>query len=134
MKKYMPESHCRDDGSLLRRTATLLNDYFAGQLKEFDIPLALYGSEFQLSVWNVLRMVPYGVTATYKAVAEAAGHPHGVRAVASAVGANPVSILIPCHRIIGSDGTLTGYAGGIEAKRRLLQLECRMINEIQGQG
>ena len=108
---------------LLERTVSELEEYFAGKRNSFDIVLKPVGTEFQAMVWQSLLTVPYGHTATYMSIAEAIGRPLSVRAVANAIGANPLSILIPCHRIIGADGTLTGYAGGLEAKRYLLELE-----------
>jgi methylated-DNA-[protein]-cysteine S-methyltransferase len=97
--------------------------YFAGRLREFDLPLASAGSAFRRRVWSALDAVPYGRTVSYRALADAAGAPGAVRAVGGAVGANPLLVLRPCHRVIGSDGTLTGYAGGLERKRALLALE-----------
>lgn len=100
-----------------------LDEYFSGWRKLFDLPLLMIGTDFQKTVWRALKAVEYGRTASYKAVAEAIGRPESVRAVAGAIGANPMSIIIPCHRIVGSDGSLTGYAGGLDAKRYLLELE-----------
>lgn len=108
---------------LLERVARELDEYFAGIRKDFDIPLLLAGTAFQQDVWNAILSIPYGETRTYKEIASAIGSPRSVRAVANATGANAMSILIPCHRIVGSDGTLTGYAGGLTAKRHLLTLE-----------
>lgn len=99
--------------------------YFRGALREFDLELDLVGTEFQLEVWSELRSVPYGLTASYAEIAVAIGRPKAVRAVGAANGANPVPILIPCHRIVGSNGRLTGYRGGIEIKRNLIELEQR---------
>jgi len=100
-----------------------LDEYFVGKRKEFDVPLLMVGTPFQKSVWVALLHIPYGETASYLAQAKRIGNEKAVRAVASANGANAISILIPCHRIIGSNGTLTGYAGGLETKRQLLELE-----------
>ncbi len=108
---------------LLERVVRELDEYFAGIRREFDIPLQLAGTAFQQDVWNAILSIPYGKTRTYKEIAEYIGSPQSVRAVANATGANALSILIPCHRIVGSDGTLTGYAGGLPAKRHLLTLE-----------
>ncbi len=104
-----------------------LDEYFAGVRKVFSVPLRLAGTEFQLRVWRELRQLPYGQTMTYAELARRIGKPGGVRAVAGAVGANALSVFVPCHRIIGADGTLTGYAGGLEAKRFLLELERRVV-------
>ena len=100
-----------------------LDEYFAGKRKVFDIPLLMVGTPFQKSVWEALLHIPYGETASYLAQAKRIGNEKAVRAVASANGANAISIFIPCHRIIGSNGTLTGYAGGLETKGQLLELE-----------
>jgi len=101
-----------------------LEEYFRGDRREFDLPLAPTGSVFQLKVWGALRTIPYGTTASYGQIAHELGLPRGAsRAVGLANGANPIPIVVPCHRVIGSDGTLTGYGGGLERKQRLLQLE-----------
>ncbi|MGE4130798.1 MAG: bifunctional transcriptional activator/DNA repair enzyme AdaA [Bdellovibrionales bacterium] len=100
-----------------------LEEYFAGKRKNFDVSICAPGSPFQQKVWQVLREIPYGETRSYKQQAERVGNPQAVRAVARANGQNRIAIVIPCHRVIGSDGSLTGYAGGLERKRFLLQLE-----------
>lgn len=100
-----------------------LEEYFAGTRREFDIPLRLCGTEFQTRVWKALSQIPYGNTISYASLAKIIGCPGSTRAVANAVGANPLSIILPCHRVVGSDGSLTGYAGGLPAKRLLLTLE-----------
>lgn len=100
-----------------------LDQYFAGERKVFDVPLKLYGTEFQQRVWNALSCIIYGTTVSYGELSCVLGKPDAARAVANAVGQNPVSIIVPCHRIIGSDGKLTGYSGGLAAKRYLLDLE-----------
>jgi methylated-DNA-[protein]-cysteine S-methyltransferase len=98
--------------------------YFAGELKEFTVPLAPSGSAFQLAVWTELTRIPYGMTTSYGAIARALGKsPVAARAVGSANGANPISVIVPCHRVIGADGGLTGYGGGLPRKLTLLQLE-----------
>ncbi|MCK7597752.1 methylated-DNA--[protein]-cysteine S-methyltransferase [Microbulbifer sp. CAU 1566] len=101
--------------------------YFAGERQSFDLPLDAAGTPFQQSVWRALCAIPYGETRSYRELAEAIGNPKAVRAVARANGANPLSIVVPCHRVIGADGTLTGYAGGLEMKARLLVLEGALI-------
>jgi methylated-DNA-[protein]-cysteine S-methyltransferase len=103
---------------------TELAQYFASERKRFDLPLALTGTPFQVRVWQALRAISCGTTMSYTSLALSLGIPRSVRAVAAAVGRNPISVVIPCHRIIGSDGLLTGYAGGLERKRALLELEC----------
>jgi methylated-DNA-[protein]-cysteine S-methyltransferase len=100
-----------------------LEEYFDGRRKTFDIPLNLVGTEFQKAVWRQLLRIPYAETESYAAVAKAIGRPSAVRAVAGAICANPISIIVPCHRVIGSDGSLTGYAGGLKAKKYLLSIE-----------
>lgn len=108
---------------LLRKTAAELGDYFAGRRKTFDIPLDLYGTPFQRSVWQALLAIDCGQTSSYGAVARTIGKPSAVRAVGAAVGANPVAVIVPCHRVMGSDGSLTGYAGGLPRKIALLEIE-----------
>lgn len=112
-----------DDDPLLERAVEQLDAYFAGRLRAFDVPLDLHGSAFQRAVWAELLAIAPGTTRSYGSVAQAIGRPLAVRAVGAAVGRNPVSILVPCHRVIGGDGSLTGYAGGLERKRALLRLE-----------
>ncbi|WP_370654832.1 methylated-DNA--[protein]-cysteine S-methyltransferase [Prescottella sp. R16] len=100
-----------------------LAEYFAGDRTEFTVPLAPVGTEFQQRVWAALRTIEYGDTWTYLQLAEQLGNPAAIRAVAAANGRNPIGIVVPCHRVIGSDGSLTGYAGGLDRKRFLLDLE-----------
>ena len=106
-----------------KKTARQLNEYFAGERREFELELAPEGTKFQVEVLEALRGIPYGETRTYRDIAVAVGRPKAVRAVGNANGRNPLPIVIPCHRVIGSDGSLTGFGGGIEAKRYLLELE-----------
>jgi methylated-DNA-[protein]-cysteine S-methyltransferase len=108
---------------LLGRAAAQLEEYFAGERRAFDLPLAPEGTPFQLETWQALRAIPHGTTISYGELARRLGKPRAVRAVGAANGRNPISIIIPCHRVIGSDGSLTGYGGGLEVKRRLLELE-----------
>ena len=100
-----------------------LKEYFSGIRKSFDLPLELNGTEFQQKVWNELCNIPYGETRTYKDIAEEIGNPKAVRAVGGANNKNKLMIIVPCHRVIGADGSLTGYAGGIAVKKKLLELE-----------
>lgn len=100
-----------------------LDEYFQGKRKTFDIPLRTHGTAFQEKVWAALRAIPYGEVRSYKEVAEAIGHPKAYRAVGMANNANPLFIIIPCHRVIGADGSLTGYGGGLPMKKALLSLE-----------
>ena len=106
-----------------KKTARQLNEYFAGDRQEFELDLAPDGTTFQVEVLEALRGIPYGETCTYRDIAVAVGRPKAVRAVGNANGRNPLPIVIPCHRVIGSDGSLTGFGGGIEIKRYLLDLE-----------
>jgi methylated-DNA-[protein]-cysteine S-methyltransferase len=108
----------------LRRAAAQLDEYFAGCRSTFDLPLDLRGTPFQRKVWEQLAQVRYGATATYLLHAQAVGAGHAVRAVGTAIGRNPVSIIVPCHRIVASNGALAGYAGGLERKRYLLAFEA----------
>ena len=104
-----------------------LDEYFKGERKDFDIPLDLVGTEFQKQVWFSLLKIPYGCTTTYAKQAELVGKPTAVRAVANANGKNKISIILPCHRVIGTNGSLTGYGGGIERKKKLLDFEKKNI-------
>lgn len=108
---------------LLQRVRTQLDEYFAGRRKDFDLPIAMTGTPFQVSVWKALGDIPGGATRSYKEVAAAIGRPEAVRAVARANGDNRIAIVIPCHRVIGADGKLVGYGGGLWRKQRLLDLE-----------
>lgn len=112
---------------VIARTIEELDEYFAGRRRTFDIPLLMTGTPFQQCVWNALRNIPYGITVSYARIAEQIGKPQHVRAVANANGANPISILIPCHRVIGSDSRLTGYGGGLHVKKYLLELESHSL-------
>lgn len=105
-------------------TIRQLDAYFAGELRTFDLPLLPPGTEFQQEVWSALCTIPYGATVTYGKIAAQIGRPRASRAVGLANGSNPISIVIPCHRVIGSNGKLTGYGGGLERKQTLLQLEA----------
>jgi len=107
--------------------ANELRSYFAGELREFAVPLAPAGSAFEQRVWSILRTIPYGVTTSYGAIARELGVPNAARAVGTANGRNPIAIVIPCHRVIGADGGLTGYGGGLARKRLLLELEGRQV-------
>jgi methylated-DNA-[protein]-cysteine S-methyltransferase len=117
-----PEPRGRD-AEPFRAAAEQINAYFAGELTTFDLPLAPRGSEFQLRVWTALRDIPYGRTESYGDLAKRIGSPGAARAVGLANGKNPIGIVIPCHRVVGSNGSLTGHGGGLDRKRRLLDLE-----------
>jgi methylated-DNA-[protein]-cysteine S-methyltransferase len=110
--------------AVLAKARQQLEEYFTGERIRFDLPLRLAGTPFQRRVWRALLDIDFGATASYAEVAHAAGVPRAVRAVGAAVGRNPVSIVVPCHRVLGSDGALTGYAGGVERKRALLAQEA----------
>ena len=119
----MSEGAVEEEASLIREAFSQIESYLSGNLKKFDLPLEMHGTDFQKQVWNALLSIPYGSTASYKDVALAIGNPGSVRAVGMANNKNPIAIIVPCHRVIGSDGSLVGYGGGIELKRRLLELE-----------
>ena len=130
-QRHMPD-HAgwpqKDDHPVLREAAHQLADYFAGRRASFDLPLDLQGgTPFQQSVWQALLAIPSGGTSSYGGLSRQIGNPAAVRAVGAAVGRNPVSIVVPCHRVLGSNGSLTGYAGGLERKSALLQLEGALI-------
>ena len=108
---------------LIKKAIKQLNEYFNGTRISFDLPLSLEGTDFQKLVWNTLKAIPYGETKSYKDIAEAIGNPQACRAVGMANNKNPISIIIPCHRVIGSNGKLVGYGGGVEIKKQLLDLE-----------
>jgi methylated-DNA-[protein]-cysteine S-methyltransferase len=114
---------------VLARAAAQLEAYFDGELTDFDLPLSLDGSRFQRSVWAALQDIPYGETISYGELAGRIGQPSASRAVGLANGKNPVSIVVPCHRVIGADGSLTGYGGGMDRKRFLLALEQRVSGQ-----
>ena len=117
----------REDAAIFAEVREQLRSYFAGERIVFNLPLILEGSEFQNKVWNALQAIPYGETISYKELAERIGKPRAVRAVGAANGANPIPIIIPCHRVIGNDGSLTGFGGGLPLKKKLLQLESRQL-------
>jgi len=109
--------------SLLRETEAQLRAYFRRELWCFDLPVRYEGTEFQHRIWQALETIPYGTTATYGQMAAAAGRPKGAHAAGQAVGKNPISIIVPCHRVIGKNGALTGFGGGLDIKRKLLAVE-----------
>ena len=112
---------------LLAQAAAELGEYFAGERRAFTVPLAPAGTPFQLSVWEQLRLIPYGTTVSYGELARRLGSPDAARAVGLANGRNPIAIVVPCHRVIGADGSLTGFGGGMAAKRTLLDLESSTL-------
>lgn len=111
----------------VQRCITQLSQYFGGRRTRFSVPLSLQGTAFRMLVWKALTKVPFGSTASYSRVARVVGHPRAAHAVGGAVGHNPVAIIIPCHRIVGADGSLTGYAGGLDRKQWLLDHEQRVL-------
>lgn len=117
--------HLDDNHPVLLETARQLNEYFAGQRTRFDLELDFVGSDFQRDVWAALLTIPFGETRSYGEIARLVGKPAAVRAVGAANGRNPISIIAPCHRVIGASGSLTGFAGGLQAKQFLLALEGR---------
>lgn len=115
--------------SAIKEAAQQLDAYWTGELFDFDLPLAARGTPFQQKVWAALRTIPYGETASYGDIARKIGAPTACRAVGAANGRNPIAIVVPCHRVIGANGTLTGYAGGLDMKRQLLAHETRFIRK-----
>lgn len=120
-------SYKEGSSDIIEETKIQLSQYFAGERKEFNIPLLLVGSDFQKSVWDALLQIPYGSTDTYMGLSKKLENKKAIRAVAGANGANAISIIVPCHRIIGSDGRMVGYAGGLSVKKKLLILEGALI-------
>lgn len=125
--RTQPRSLRRGTNDLLSRVAAQLEEYFAGTRTTFDLPLEPSGTDFQLSVWELLRKIPYGVTTSYGELARRLGDPKATRAVGAANGANPIPIIVPCHRVVGSKGELTGFGGGLDRKRWLLEHEGALM-------
>jgi methylated-DNA-[protein]-cysteine S-methyltransferase len=128
-RKY--EQAIKKDNDILLMARDQLESYFAGDLKKFTVPLEINGTGFQKAVWQVLLNIGYGELMTYAEVAKRIGNPRACRAAGAAIGSNPVSIIIPCHRIIGSDATLTGFGGGLSAKQHLLETEGHSIENFK---
>lgn len=122
-----PESHWTSSTKQFSRALAQLDDYFEGRLRQFDLDLGIQGTDFQKQVWQQLVKIPYGQTISYGELAKRIGNPKAGRAVGMANGKNPVSIIIPCHRVIGADGSLTGFGGGMDVKQQLLALEKKMV-------
>ena len=127
IQKGLQAEYVHQKTKLHREVIDQLDTYFNGELEHFDIPLKLVGSGFQQSVWNTLQQIPFGKTETYLGLSKRLENEKAIRAVASANGANAISIIVPCHRVIGSNGELTGYAGGLPAKKKLLKLEEKVL-------
>lgn len=125
LRGYCPDAPLVPDAEALADVTVQLTEYLAGERQTFDMPLALAGTPFQRRVWDALLAIPYGETLTYQEIALALGKPGGAQAVGGAVARNPVSIIVPCHRVLGSDGSLTGYMWGTHVKRWLLDHERR---------
>ncbi|WP_304247060.1 methylated-DNA--[protein]-cysteine S-methyltransferase [Parabacteroides gordonii] len=123
LQKLLHARYEAGESEVLAQTVSQLDEYFAGKRTEFDIPLLFAGTDFQKAVWNALLNIPYGKTVSYAALSQDLGNRKAIRAVAAANGANSISILVPCHRVIGSNQKLVGYAGGLSAKQQLLDLE-----------
>jgi O-6-methylguanine DNA methyltransferase len=123
MRRCLPEARVVEGFAPNRRAARQILEYLGGQRIAFELELDLHGTGFQIEVWSALREIPYGETRTYAEVAHEIGHPRAVRAVGTASGANPLALLIPCHRVIAAGGKLGGYGGGLELKARLLAME-----------
>ena len=123
IKYYFKSEFVEEENQILTETKNQLSEYFNSQRIKFDLPIGLAGTDFQKSVWNELMNIPFGKTESYLSLSKKLGNSLAIRAVASANGANAISIIVPCHRIIGSNNELIGYAGGLEAKRKLLELE-----------
>lgn len=121
--KKQPVPLIKRADSVILETIRQLEEYFAGKRKVFSLPLSPCGTDFQQKVWQQLRLIPFAATNSYSEIARKIGHPKASRAVGAANGKNPLSIVVPCHRVIGADGSLTGFAGGMKIKSRLLELE-----------
>lgn len=117
------EGERTENNAMILEAARQLRAYFGRELRDFDLPLEFHGTDFQLRVWHYLETIPYGTTCSYSHIAETIGRPKAVRAVGAANGANPIPIVVPCHRVIGAGGKLVGYGGGLPLKQRLLELE-----------
>lgn len=130
--RYRPpaEAFGEPDAAVFIETASQLRGYFAGELSEFDLPLTLTATPFQRTVWSTLLQIPYGQTVSYGQLADRIGRPTAARAVGMASSRNPLSIIVPCHRVVGAAGDLTGYGGGLERKRYLLALERRLHGPV----
>jgi len=122
-KRYSANFNLIENKAFIKPFKEQLKAYIKGDLKIFDVPLVLNGTNFQVKVWKALQNIPYGQTANYSEIAEAINRPKAVRAVANAIGANPLLIFVPCHRVIGKDGSLTGFRAGISLKKQLLTIE-----------
>lgn len=125
--RFTTRSSGRPESPLLETAKTQLDEYFQGARNNFELPLSLTGTPFQQLVWNALKAIPYGTTTSYGAIANAIDRPRAVRAVGRAIGSNPIPLIIPCHRVIGAGGKLTGFSGGLDRKRWLLNREDAVL-------
>ena len=130
IKKGLNAEFIEQDDEILQKTRLQINEYFNMQRRTFDIPILIVGTDFQRNVWEALLKVPYGTTSTYLQLAKEIDNKKAVRAVANANAANAIGIIIPCHRIIGTNGELTGYAGGLPLKKQLLELEQNLVTSV----
>jgi len=121
--RKVPAGFKKTETPLIQKAVTQIKEYLAGKRKQFKLPLAMHGTEFQMAVWQALQKIPYGETRSYKEIAAMIDRPKAVRAVGMANNRNPISIIVPCHRVIGHDGKLVGYGGGLPLKQFLLELE-----------
>ncbi|MDQ6700251.1 MAG: methylated-DNA--[protein]-cysteine S-methyltransferase [Acidobacteriota bacterium] len=129
-KARIPDESSRREDTVLHEAKRQIDAYFSGRLKVFDLPIVFTGTPFQNDVWNALRDIPFGETMSYGSLARRVGRPAASRAVGAANGRNPISIVVPCHRVIGADGSLTGYGGGMDRKRWLLHHEGVLTAEL----
>ena len=132
IQRYLKAEYEDGTSEVIKQAIAQLNEYFAGVRKDFSIPVVFTGTEFQCAVWRELMKIPYGHTISYAEQARRIGKPKAVRAVASANATNPISIFVPCHRVVGSDYKLTGYGGGLDVKQKLLELEGCVYEEKDG--
>ncbi|MCO5279755.1 MAG: methylated-DNA--[protein]-cysteine S-methyltransferase [Chitinophagales bacterium] len=130
IQQFLNAEYFSHSDKTIENTQTQLSEYFNSQRTEFELPLLFTGSDFQKKVWEELSKIPFGKTVSYLSLAKNIGNEKAVRAVAAANGANAISIIVPCHRVIGGNGKLVGYAGGINAKQKLLQLENKRVPEL----
>lgn len=130
IEMYRAGTLLEENNEFMQTYQTLLKEYFQGTRKEFDVALDVKGTNFQETVWRELLNIPYGETRTYSDIAHAVGNPKAIRAVSGAIGKNPVAIVVPCHRVIGKNGKLTGYRGGLEMKEELLELEKCTVPQL----
>jgi methylated-DNA-[protein]-cysteine S-methyltransferase len=128
----IPKEFEKSETPLIKKAAMQLNEYFNKDRQNFDLPLTLRGTDFQIKVWTALQKIPYGETSSYGELAVMIGNPKACRAVGMANNRNPITIIIPCHRVIGHNGSLTGYGGGLELKQKLLDLET--LTMLSGKG